>query len=103
MKHLKLQTWLTAVVPVILAAALSFSGQDLKPGDSAVSTNGGLTTVTFATDAGKLKLYLPEDMAAGDTISGTVSAEPNGTNATKGLQIREYSVESSSTSVTEHG
>jgi hypothetical protein len=30
----------------------------------------------FQTPAGKVKVYLPSDMAAGDTISGTVVAEP---------------------------
>lgn len=81
MNHLKLNLWLTAVVSLIAAATLSGNGQDLSAGQSAVSTTGGLTTVTFATDAGKLKLYLPEDLAAGDTISGTVSTEPNGKDA----------------------
>ena len=44
-------------------------------------TNGGLRTMTFDTPEGKIKIYLPDDMAAGDTISGTVIAEPSGTDA----------------------
>ncbi len=43
-------------------------------------TTGGLRTMTFDTPEGKIKIYLPDDMAAGDTISGTVIAEPLGTN-----------------------
>ena len=44
-------------------------------------TTGGLRTMTFDTPEGKIKIYLPDDMAAGDTISGTVIAEPSGTDA----------------------
>ena len=45
---------------------------------SNVTTNGGLTVVTFQTDPGNIRVYLPDDMRAGDTISGTLVAEPNG-------------------------
>ncbi len=41
-------------------------------------TDGGLHTVTFDTPEGTIKIHLPDDMAAGDTISGTVVAEPSG-------------------------
>ena len=44
-------------------------------------TGGGLHTVTVDTPQGGIKIYLPDDMAAGDTISGTVVAEPSGTNS----------------------
>jgi hypothetical protein len=44
-----------------------------------VKTAGGLTVVTFTVNAGAIKVNLPDDMRAGDTISGTVIAEPNGT------------------------
>jgi hypothetical protein len=40
-----------------------------------------LTVVTFKVDSGTIKVYLPDDMAAGDTISGTVIAEPRGATA----------------------
>jgi hypothetical protein len=43
-----------------------------------VETGGGLQTVTFDTPPGLIRLYLPDDMRAGDTISGTVVAEPKG-------------------------
>lgn len=43
-----------------------------------VATAGGLTVVTFIVKPGIVRVNLPDDMRAGDTISGTVSAEPNG-------------------------
>ncbi|HVS82388.1 MAG TPA: hypothetical protein VHE60_11705 [Pyrinomonadaceae bacterium] len=43
-----------------------------------VKTAGGLTVVTFTVEPGKIIVYLPDDMRAGDTISGTVVAEPKG-------------------------
>lgn len=39
---------------------------------------GGANKTTFETKLGKIHVNLPDDMAAGDTISGTVIAEPNG-------------------------
>ena len=45
---------------------------------STMTTAGGLTKVTFDTLSGRVIVNLPDDMRAGDTISGTVSAEPNG-------------------------
>lgn len=49
-----------------------------SPANASAKTAGGLTTVTFLVDPGRIKVYLPDDMRAGDTISGTVIAEPNG-------------------------
>jgi hypothetical protein len=43
-----------------------------------VKTAGELTVVTFTVNPGKIKVYLPDDMRAGDTISGTVVADPKG-------------------------
>jgi len=40
----------------------------------------GLSITTFTTPQGVIKVNLPDDMAAGDTISGTVTAEPTGQN-----------------------
>jgi hypothetical protein len=47
-----------------------------------VDTNAsdGLYVTTFTTPQGKLKLNLTDDLAAGDTISGTVVTEPAGKN-----------------------
>jgi hypothetical protein len=42
-------------------------------------TAGGLLVTTFNTANGRIILNLPDDMRAGDTISGTVVTEPKGT------------------------
>ena len=42
--------------------------------------NGGAGLYTFATPQGRVNVYLPNDMAAGDTISGIAYAEPQGSN-----------------------
>jgi len=49
-----------------------------KKNDGQVVANGGLQTVVFDNLAGTLRLNLPDDMRAGDTISGTVVLEPKG-------------------------
>jgi hypothetical protein len=41
----------------------------------------GLCTTTFQTPQGKIKMHLPDDLACGDTISGSVIAEPSGKDA----------------------
>lgn len=43
-----------------------------------ITSAWGLRQVGFAVPQGKLTVYLPDDMRAGDTISGTVLAEPTG-------------------------
>ena len=43
-----------------------------------VETGRGLQTVIFDVPQGQFHVYLPDDMRAGDTISGTVVAEPKG-------------------------
>jgi len=40
----------------------------------------GLRTAEFTLPQGKISVYLPEDIRAGDTITGTVVAEPSGAN-----------------------
>jgi hypothetical protein len=47
------------------------------------SGNSGLRTVAFGTVHGTIKVNLPDDMAAGDTISGTVIMEPAGRSETE--------------------
>lgn len=46
-----------------------------------ITSEKGLTTVTFNLPEGKIHIYLPDDIRSGDLISGTVSAEPGGKNA----------------------
>jgi hypothetical protein len=48
------------------------------PVTSSLTTGDGLRIVTFDTLQGRVIVNLPDDMRAGDTISGTVVAEPKG-------------------------
>jgi len=53
----------------------------VMPGAGTVTQNttaNGLNTVTFDTVSGRVTVNLPADVRAGDTISGTVIAEPKG-------------------------
>lgn len=52
----------------------------LASSNVSVTTGGGLSVVTFSLSAGRLLVRLPDDMMAGDTISGTVVAEPKGSS-----------------------
>ncbi len=45
-----------------------------------VSRANGLRMAEFTLPEGKVTVYLPQDLSAGDTISGTVVAEPSGSN-----------------------
>jgi hypothetical protein len=42
------------------------------------ATYNGINNYTFLTPNGKVEVNLPDDMAAGDTITGTVSLNPSG-------------------------
>jgi uncharacterized RDD family membrane protein YckC len=45
-----------------------------------VTAEGGLTRVEFTSSAGRITVFLPDDLRAGDVISGTViprAALPN--------------------------
>lgn len=73
-------------LPQGMAVSLSFAAVVLAmpataaPNRIVPDADRGLTSVTLPAQAGKLTVYLPSDMAAGDTISGTVVAEPAGAN-----------------------
>ena len=54
-----------------------------------VKTAGGLRTATFDLPRGKIRVNLPDDMMAGDTISGTVIAEPKGSTEEE-RQLQRY-------------
>ncbi|MGZ5437669.1 MAG: carboxypeptidase-like regulatory domain-containing protein [Pyrinomonadaceae bacterium] len=54
------------------------SNADDRQKTSSVQTSGGLHVVTFTLPEGRIKISLPDDMRAGDTISGTVVTEPKG-------------------------
>jgi hypothetical protein len=57
---------------------LAIAGLLAIQGQAKVETDWGLHTATFDTLYGKVVVYLPEGMAAGDTIGGTVIAQPKG-------------------------
>ncbi len=62
-----------------------------------ITSQKGLTTVTFNVPEGKITIYLPDDIRSGDIISGTVSAEPGGKNAKqvqkKGDKLTRYFID----------
>ncbi len=70
---------LNRYLPQGMAAFLSLLMPGM-PASAAPDADRGLTSVVLPAPAGKLTVYLPSDMAAGDTISGTVVAEPSGTS-----------------------
>lgn len=61
---------LALFTPLILAQMSSSSAQ--------TKSEGGIYVATLETQLGTIRVSLPGDMAAGDTISGTVIAEPSG-------------------------
>ncbi len=67
-------------VAVALGAAWLATTGTTAEGRAAVSreTSGGLHTAVLETPQGSIQVYLPDDLAAGDTISGTVSYTPSG-------------------------
>lgn len=52
--------------------------QNGLPDNGIVKTGEGIRSVTFALPEGKIVIILPDDVAAGDTISGVVVSLPNG-------------------------
>ncbi len=69
-------TTLIAYNPVLIAKV---TGQSQISATSKIGD--GLNTTVFDTPNGKISVNLPEDMATGDTLSGTVIAEPVGQTA----------------------
>jgi hypothetical protein len=63
---------------VSMLAILALSGFVIQ--GKAQSANG-LQTAVFELPQGKITVYIPSDMRAGDTISGTVIAAPTGTGS----------------------
>ncbi len=83
MRNLR-QTFMIPLVSVLTFFIVNITNfpEDALSNDkvfSTTETNWGLHTTTFTTAEGKIKVNFPDDMAAGDTISGTVIAEPAGT------------------------
>lgn len=55
-----------------------FQGTAAAPAKPGVERGNGLATVVFPLEAGDIRIFLPDDLSAGDTITGTVVAEPKG-------------------------
>jgi hypothetical protein len=80
-RHTSSWFWPALAVACVAVTFLANKAATQPQGGTAraeVKTAGGLTVVTFITNPGKIRVNLPDDMRAGDTISGTVIAEPNG-------------------------
>jgi hypothetical protein len=68
-------------VSVLFALSLDLAPKTDGQADLAKATaesRGGLKVVTFGTPNGRVIVNLPDDIIVGDTISGTVIAEPKG-------------------------
>jgi len=71
-------TLLTVFLCVLFVANDAWTHSQTSAQKPDIKSAGGLTTVTFYLEPGKLAVKLPDDIRAGDTISGTVVAEPKG-------------------------
>jgi hypothetical protein len=83
-----------ALFTIFLAISLiaeTAATQSEKSGNlySTVNDSNGLKIVTFSVNPGKIKVYLPDDMAPGDTISGTLETEPKGSTAEERAKNQE--------------
>jgi hypothetical protein len=62
-----------------------------------ISTQKGLTTAVFNLQPGVIKIFLPEDIRPGETISGTIQVLPNGKNEKQMMKnleaLKKYSVD----------
>lgn len=54
---------------------------------SNVTNDGGLARVEFTSSAGRITVFLPDDLRAGDTISGTVVPEPGKGSQLAGVEV----------------
>jgi hypothetical protein len=61
-----------------VAAVGHAAGRERQKAATKSETGFGLHTATFEMPHGRIKVNLPDDMAAGDTISGTVLGDPAG-------------------------
>ncbi|HEX6747091.1 MAG TPA: hypothetical protein VF092_07310 [Longimicrobium sp.] len=62
----------------LCCALLTLAADPMRAQEARAVTGAGLHTATFAVPQGRVVVRLPDDMAAGDVISGTVVAEPEG-------------------------
>lgn len=78
-KHLLVQFVVLSLFVSVLILALAPAAYVQQDSGKVSTTNKpGLHVTTFDTLSGRVIVNLPDDMAAGDTISGTVMVEPKG-------------------------
>ena len=75
-----------AALAAVLAAPPVVPAEKPDQGAAGVETGFGLHTATFTTPHGVVRVNLPDDLTAGDTISGTVFEEPTGASETERSQ-----------------
>jgi len=97
MKYLKSMPF---TIFVVFCLCIFFSGfPALLMGADSVSQNteDGLHSILFKTSAGEIFVYLPEDMAGGEQVSGRITLIPSGKKQEKQEKnrekLREYSLE----------
>jgi len=66
------------LIPLLLIICISDTIQGEQHISSKSTTEWGVRSTTIKTDSGNLTVNMPDDAALGDTISGTVVAEPTG-------------------------
>src|SRR5262245_36453515 len=77
---------LTATLLALLLLSLAQAVQKQNKPSFLADLSEGMYVARLVTPEGSIKINLPDDMAVGDTISGTVSAEPNGATETEKAQ-----------------
>jgi hypothetical protein len=69
---------LVVAIAVLMLIGAYYAAPQNPNTNRPAETSSGLRIVTLTTARGDIKVYLPDDIRAGDTVSGTVSAEPKG-------------------------
>ena len=71
----------------LVSGQFTATAQSSQQNSASQSEANGLNTVTFEIAAGKVMVSLPADLRAGDTISGTVTAEAKMSGTLEGMVI----------------
>lgn len=77
-KRSPIEFLLPGSIAIGLVLALTSVTTAQQAASGTFTTRGGLHSFSFDVSQGRVIVYLPDDMAAGDTISGTIIAEPSG-------------------------
>lgn len=86
MKRLLRATFAGCLAVAVSTQFTTFAHQG-QQGSASQSAANGLNTLTFDLAAGKVMVRLPDDIRAGDTISGTVVAEAMASSTLEGMVI----------------